>query len=1181
MFQRLKGAIDARIAEEQARQRIGGDSPSSRSNSIPRDASRTGSPSKRPARTRDRDKPPSNAVSRGPDPAEFEAAFVIEDDDAPSRAGTPGPERTRPQDQVADEVPPETITQPPAPSDDGVRRSGSSSTGPVQVELPTDVRVKLRKLDRFEGKYQDLLKSYRIAHARVLSIEPFETSLRENTPLTSISDPGALIEYLNQLNLRGDMVMDELKRVTADRDSLKDRVEEAERKSTDALRDQSQLSEGGTSAGTTSLSPTAAQHNDNARFASPNNTEDTNQTVITAPSQPLLDQVAPKESKERQHEEVEDLFSYDEELSRLENELKAKDDEIDALNRDVKSLKADLAVTRESTEGMAQSLESATREVNTLREFKDSHDTSQQHQHSSLGREKSELLEKLGAAHQELERIKIEQSSLVNDAKKNEQLIVEIDALRSEVLPLQASKETYHQQVESLEATISEHRSQFQELSDSKDQLKATLEEKSSETAELVKRIAQIQQDADRASTLPQGQAQSPIAETKDGTGPPPQPAESLAGVGTSQTSKKSKKKKKKGTKGGPGPSEAPRTESEKQSENSGQGKEPLSSSLQSQVEALKKLLEEKERLIETLKAKANHSEDLQKEIDSLRDDLVNVGQDHVQAKEQIKELEADKHALEESLRNLEREFQETRDDSKSSSAGLIGKHDQLVSDFDDLKLKAGTLQTDLSAAQQLAASRFKDLTELRAILQKAQPELTSLRAEAAGFRSAREDLGKKTAELRKLEGREKDLRSEITGLRKRITDGEAEQKTLTEKCNQEANNRVKTQEEFDNSQRDLRNLEQGRQDAIESQNKTAKELSKVQEEATAMRAKMRTLDQQVAKLVTDTNGLREEIELKTAQHASAQSLMGSMRDQTSEMAMQMKEARERCDSLEEELADAHRLLSERSREGETMRRLLADVEARAEHKVREMRERMETAIEERDRAEDEASTIGRRRAREVEELKAKVRDAERLLKRIREDKEELEKAEVNWRKRREELESKAISSTQEVDELRNAMVQLRDTLDENEKQTREVEKQKAELRRAVEETQQRLERLQKSNKAMGEELRTFKAAKARTLGSEGPSSRSSLEASPSRANMSSPAANGTGRGRNSSVQGSDEPAKPNEGTVDFVYLKNVLLQFLEQRDRKHQMQLVPVLGMLLHFDRKDEQKWMAAITAK
>ena len=60
---------------------------------------------------------------------------------------------------------------------------------------------------------------------------------------------------------------------------------------------------------------------------------------------------------------------------------------------------------------------------------------------------------------------------------------------------------------------------------------------------------------------------------------------------------------------------------------------------------------------------------------------------------------------------------------------------------------------------------------------------------------------------------------------------------------------------------------------------------------------------------------------------------------------------------------------------------------------------------------------------------------------------------------------------------------------------------------------------------------------------------------------------------------GRDSPASPSTASTD--YLKNVLLQFLEQKDKKHQMQLIPVLGMLLHFDRKDEQKWMAAVTAR
>lgn len=96
----------------------------------------------------------------------------------------------------------------------------------------------------------------------------------------------------------------------------------------------------------------------------------------------------------------------------------------------------------------------------------------------------------------------------------------------------------------------------------------------------------------------------------------------------------------------------------------------------------------------------------------------------------------------------------------------------------------------------------------------------------------------------------------------------------------------------------------------------------------------------------------------------------------------------------------------------------------------------------------------------------------------------------------------------------------------------------------------------------MSDELR---AVKARVPDSTGQSSRSSIESSRSRLASPTPKPGGSGAGE----------------AIDYVYLKNVLLQFLEQRDKKYQQQLIPVLGMLLHFDKQDEQKWMAAVSAK
>ena len=102
------------------------------------------------------------------------------------------------------------------------------------------------------------------------------------------------------------------------------------------------------------------------------------------------------------------------------------------------------------------------------------------------------------------------------------------------------------------------------------------------------------------------------------------------------------------------------------------------------------------------------------------------------------------------------------------------------------------------------------------------------------------------------------------------------------------------------------------------------------------------------------------------------------------------------------------------------------------------------------------------------------------------------------------------------------------------------------------------------SLQAMTDELRVVQSTKTKALDSQLQSPRSSFDSAPSRAKVSSP---GPTSRTNSTLQdaGLNGHSTP---SVDYVYLKNVLLQFLEQRDKKHQMQLIPVLGMLLHFDR-------------
>lgn len=1059
------------------------------------------------------------------------------------------------------------------------------STSQTTSELPAEVRGKLRRLDKLETRYHgmdcvypvvteegwianwmlfvELLKAYRAAHSRVLSIEPFEAALRENTPLTSIAEPKALTEYLNQMSLKSDMVIDELKRVTTDRDEYKKKLEEAQR-ATKAVHDE--------------LTGLKKEKEESSKEV--------------------------KKALEQKEEAGEEFFSFDNEVPRLEGELKEKQEEVDTLKTEVDKLKNDLSVARESTEGMVQNLETSTRELVELRDTKDKLDAEIKTLKTSNETDVKELKARLADTELSLEKATAEAEKLKTELREKSEEIEKLQAeaakadktekpevdpkLLEQLDEAKKAKDASEKKLGVVQGLVDTFKSKLKEAESQVSDLKKEVDQKSEDSSKLQKIVDFVEEGltgntawksakesfaagkkADfeeiRKSLAPAAKAVESTA-SAPAAGAETQPAAS-GGAGGGGGGKKKNKKKKKGGKAAEEaskPEEAPVTEQSTKETPAPEVSSAGLEELKQKIDSLTQQLSEKEAAIDRLSAKLKGEEDLKEEIESLRDDLVNVGQEHVEAKDKIKVLSAEKSALEETIGKLEKELAEVRTSNASSSADSEKMHNDLKDEFERLKTQSATLETDLSAAQQLAATRFKDLTDMRETLQKVQPELRNLRAESSELKTIQETLASKNGELRNLESKCDDLRAELKTAKTRVSERDSEVSTLNKKIRQETDSRLKAEEQLTVAQSDLRSAEARKQDAISAKDKTAGDLSKAQDGLKSSRAKIREMEEQISQLSKEVDGLKEEIHLKTAQHASAQSLMGSMRDQTAEVAMQMKEVKERCDSLEEELADAHRLLNERTREGETMRRLINDIESRAEAKVRDFKERMEAAVEERDRAEDEASTQGRRRAREMEELKAKVREAERALRTAEEDRENLEQSQKDWRRRRDELESQSERSAEELAEIRQAMSSLREQLDESEKQVRDLEKEKAELRRSVEETSNRLEKLRRSHKTLGEDVRL------RGLESGRQSSRSSMDSGSRRPSgvLSPPP---PPQDRSSSSRRSETPSGTGagpSGSIDYMYLKNVLLQFMEQKDKSYQKQLIPVLGMLLHFDR-------------
>lgn len=160
-MQRLKGAIDSRIAEEQARQRLSQASPSRSASNAGRSTSRNLSPSKKASRQSARGRQDGDPSSKGPDPADFEPELVIDDDDY-SRSGIPRPPTNDESIITGEKTAQETSRG------ESSQESGEATTSVeeprVSSDLPTDVRVKLRKLEKLESRYHGAWSDWRIEH---------------------------------------------------------------------------------------------------------------------------------------------------------------------------------------------------------------------------------------------------------------------------------------------------------------------------------------------------------------------------------------------------------------------------------------------------------------------------------------------------------------------------------------------------------------------------------------------------------------------------------------------------------------------------------------------------------------------------------------------------------------------------------------------------------------------------------------------------------------------------------------------------------------------------------------------------------------------------------------------------------------------------------------------------------
>ncbi|KAK9237180.1 hypothetical protein V1525DRAFT_361383 [Lipomyces kononenkoae] len=1005
-----------------------------------------------------------------------------------------------------------------APAMSGSQQSQTptrSSTPTGSMDYPPEIRAKLRKLAKYEARYPELHRAYETERARASFIDTFETVLREHTPCSSIQEPQAFVEYLENLTLRQDMLVEEMKRVTKERDESVQKSKDAETRYFEATKEISE---------------------------------------ITA----KLD------------EKEQEILVFKTETENRDARIKAMEAANTAALHEAKlvtdSTKAQLALSAEKVAGLESKLSNIEDQMKSASTAAD-----------------QELVDKLQA----------------DDARVAE-LESEVKKLHSELAYLEAKDVAGTETKDKLAAA----ESRISELVSEITGLKS------------VKAIAAHKDDVelqDEENDYEGNDVESKVF-TQNATPTP-------------SSSKNKKKKKRKGKSGNALQLEE---QSSKVSDTlpdivSAEGvSTSISVDHSIDVSAYETKISDLETQVGKLRSERAHNSD---EIESLRDVVRSVGQELVEAKDEIKnlheqlsnssdisnklaELEASRADIikqKDDLGHAHEILVDSHNEAVKKMAELLKTYDELRVDHSqvtkrveelleekkntkdqarqandaydraaaDLRSKIVSLEQDIKATEQVAQARYKELSEKNDLLLKLQNDLQAARTAEAQLRDEQIVLVAKMEDLKRVEKSERQLKADATKYRTAVAERDADLTKVRTQLREYQTGKIKADERVSQLNQQLTRTEAELKGVAESVDRMSREKASLNQELESLRSRIQTYSSANSMLKTQLEAAKEEVQIAKAEKESAKTLMESLRQQASEMAMQSKESRDRYDALEEELAEAHRLLIERSREATTIRRLLSDAESKQEVSVRELKEQVSVLMEERDRAEKEAVAISRRKSREMEDLKIKVREQERRLGMADEERSKLT-AELNdLRAARERADEKANLASTEMDETRKVLTELRTVLENTETQLYEAEANRKELKRLAEDTQGKVERLQKTNRTLSEELQSFQTAKFTMDVHSGVQTRASRSVSNFSAGSNKDSINPrlTSSG-NSSPASAYVPYEEGEN-LSIPYIKNVLLGFLERKEQRPQ--LMPVISTVLHFQGNDEQRFLSA----
>ncbi|KAH8102458.1 hypothetical protein BXZ70DRAFT_890059 [Cristinia sonorae] len=349
--------------------------------------------------------------------------------------------------------------------------------------------------------------------------------------------------------------------------------------------------------------------------------------------------------------------------------------------------------------------------------------------------------------------------------------------------------------------------------------------------------------------------------------------------------------------------------------------------------------------------------------------------------------------------------------------------------------------------------------------------------------------------------------------------------------------------------------------------------------ELDAKASRISQLDTIAQTLRAEKDDLFDQLQLRQAELESSRHLLDSLQSQASEYQYQIRESTERVALLQEELAEAQRQqslgLQSPSASADEVSRLLLGAEAKFDTRLAELRRQLAVVEKERDEGEVEWSRKLNEKLREIEALK---RTVARSAKSEDDEKGRIDTLKVEIARLHEELRlSQAV-----ISELKEQAGRIVDAETATRSQLADANTRANTLLQQLEDFKGREAQLRANNKTLREELRKVQSSAALLERQRNPgvgywarNAESSSDARSPRSSVSDlPSHNG--QNGQTSRPGSPAPTANRDEEVNFEYLRNVILQFLEHKEmRPH---LVRILSTILHFTPQETRRLVSKV---